>query len=186
MEHLGTRTIETERLTLRPFRIGDAQAMFDGWASDYEVARYMRWQPHENVAQTREILAEWIAEYGVKPDLYRWAIACKDGDLPIGSIGVFMENEVDQRAEVGYCVGRAFWGQGYVTEALKAVLRYMLLEVGLNRVEAYHSVRNPGSGAVMRKAGMTYEGCARQKYRTKEGFHDSDEYAILRSDLKEG
>ena len=70
-----------------------------------------------------------------------------------------------------------------MTEALCAVIRYAFDSAGVNRLEAFHSVRNPASGAVMRKAGMLLEGRARQKYRSHMGYEDCDLYGICRDDL---
>ena len=85
--------------------------------------------------------------------------------------------------EAAYCLSRQYWGRGIVTEALRAVLNFGLLEVGFNRIEAYHAVNNIGSGKVMQNAGMKYEGRMRKKYRSHMGFEDSDLYAILKEDL---
>ena len=67
MKHLGTVRLETPRLILRPFVLADAQAMFDNWASDPRVTRYLSWQPHESVGASRELLKIWVNSY-VFPD----------------------------------------------------------------------------------------------------------------------
>ena len=85
--------------------------------------------------------------------------------------------------EVAYSLGKAYWNKGYMTEALKAVLVFGLKTVGINRIEAYHAINNPGSGKVLQKSGMRYEGRLRQKYKSHMGFEDCDMYAVLKSDL---
>ena len=87
MKHLGTRTLETERLLLRRFTLEDAQAMYDNWASDEEVTKYLMWPAHESVETSRAVLAEWVADYE-KPNCYQWAIVPKTFGQPIGSIAV--------------------------------------------------------------------------------------------------
>lgn len=182
MNHLGTSTLTTERLILRRFTAEDASAMFENWANDPEVTRYMRWKPHESIETTQALLADWV-DYYEDPEYYHWSITLREGGELVGSIALLELREQDESAEVGYCVGRAYWGNGYVTEALRAVLRHGLREVGLNRIEACHAQKNPASGRVMQKAGMTHEGTARQKYRANEGFQDCELYGILREDL---
>jgi ribosomal-protein-alanine N-acetyltransferase len=180
MNHIGTERIETERLILRMFREGDAEAQFNNWSGDPEVTRYLRWEAHKTIEESREAIARRLKRYE-EPDTYMWAIEQKAGAL-MGAISAHIDSEADSIAGVGYCLGRAFWGKGYMTEALKAVIEFMFLRVGVNRIEAVHAVSNPASGAVMRKAGMLREGRLRQAYRNREGFHDGEIYGIVRED----
>ncbi len=180
MNHIGTQTIETGRLILRRFREDDAEAQFENWANDPEVTRFLHWEAHKTVDESRAAIARRLEKYG-KPDAYMWAITSKDGAL-MGAISAHIESETDSIAMAGYCLGRAFWGKGYMTEALKAVLEYMFLRVGVNRIEAVHAVENPASGAVMRKAGMLREGRLRQAYRNHAGYHDGELYGLVRED----
>jgi len=91
-------------------------------------------------------------------------------------------NETDLCGDFGYSISRKYWGQGIATEALKAVLKLAFETVGFNRIESYHSTKNPASGKVMQKAGMKFEGLARQKYKSNVGFEDSNLYSILKED----
>lgn len=182
LKHKGTVEIQTDRLILRKFTMDDAEAMFNNWTNDEEVARYMRWDAHKSIEETKKVLQGRIEKYK-NPSTYHWAIVLKDTGILVGNIVLICANEHDMCGEAAYCLGREYWGRGIVTEALKAVLNFGLLEVGFNRIEAFHSVNNIGSGKVMRNAGMKYEGRMRQKYRSHMGFEDSDMYAILREDL---
>ncbi len=157
MKHLGTRKIETGRLILRRFTLEDAESMYRNWASDPEVTRFLLWQTHENVEQTRSILEEWVSSYE-KADKYEWCIAKKENDEPIGSIGAFNYNEKVHSIEIGYCISKKYWHQGITSEALRAVMDYLLDEVGVLRIESRHDPKNPYSGGVMRKCGLKYEG----------------------------
>ena len=179
MNHIGTQIIETERLILRPFRMKDATAMYENWACDPEVSKYLTWPPHSSVEVTRMLLGEWIGQYQ-KPDNYNWAIVLKDGDgRPIGNISVVRLHEEVEACEIGYCIGKAWWGCGIMTEALKAVIAFFIGQVGANRVEARHDTNNPASGRVMRKAGMTCEGTFRRVARNNQGIVDISVYSIL-------
>lgn len=183
LNHKGTVAIETERLLLRRFNADDAGSMFENWTNDPEVCRYMRWQPHKNVEETSKVLSGWMGRYA-NESTYLWAITLKGNDEPVGSMILVVVNESDLCGEIAYCIGRKYWGKGITAEALKAVLCFAFGDVGFNRVEAYHSVNNPASGRVMRKAGMIYEGRARQKYWCASGFQDSDMYGIVKEDFK--
>lgn len=179
MKHLGTKTIETKRLVLRRFTIEDAEAMFANWASDPEVTKYLTWPTHRSIEVTKKVLSFWLADYE-KEDNYQWCIALKENDEAIGSLGVVHMNEEVGSVELGYCIGRKFWNQGYTSEAVEAVIRFFFDKVGMNRVEARHDVANSNSGRVMKKCGMSYEGTRVQGDANNQGICDCACYAIVK------
>ena len=182
MKRCGTKRLETERLILRRFVMEDAEAMFQNWASDSEVTKYLTWSAHDSVDVSRTVLEEWTAKYA-NGDFYQWAIALKESEAgPIGSISAVSLNEDISLVQIGYCIGRAWWRRGIASEALKAVIEFFFDEVGANRVEARHDPRNPRSGMVMRKCGMKYEGTMRSSDRNSQGICDVRWYGILKSD----
>ena len=181
MKHIGTQTIETPRLLLRRFTLEDAEAVFANYASDESVTRYMAWPRHESVADSEKVLAQWVQDYE-KPDFYEWAIVLKELGQPIGNIEVLNIDDYVEKLNLGYSIGTAFWGKGIMPEALKAVIEFLFDQVGANRVEACHDSRNPNSGKVMQKCGMTYEGTFRQWAWTNAGICDTCNYSILKSD----
>ena len=182
MTHVGTKIIETERLILRRFTCDDAAAVFADWAGDPEVTEHLPWQHHKNVAQTVDVVDGWVSAYA-DPKNYNWAITLKGSDEPIGSVWCrWMDDEIGM-IHTGYCIGKAWWGGGIVTEAYTAVVRYFFEEVGANRIEAYHDPRNPASGKVMQKCGLVYEGTLRKAAVSNRGIHDIAVYAILREDF---
>lgn len=166
MNHAGTAFLHTGRLLLRPYRRGDEEAMFRNWASDEAVCRYLTWPPHENVDVTRAIVDEWTNSV-INDRVYHWGITLRD-EL-IGDIAVVSWNEQHRFAEIGYCLGRAWWGQGYVTEALRSVIHYLFETVGFHRASLSHDGDNPASGRVMQKAGLQYEGTQRQAVLRRDG-----------------
>ncbi|MCK5758403.1 MAG: GNAT family N-acetyltransferase [Clostridiales bacterium] len=183
MEHKGTINIETDRLLLRRFVIEDTVPMFKNWASDSDVTTYLTWQPHENVEATKNILNMWIEDYK-STDCYNWGIVPVDYGKVIGSIAVVNQNFDYARCEVGYCIGKSFWGMGIMAEALKGVIGFLISEIGFNRVHAYHHIENKGSGKVMLKAGMKYEGLLREYVKNSSGIYtDCNMYSILKKDL---
>lgn len=178
----GTVTLTTPRLTLRRFTLDDAPAMYTSWTSDPKVTTYLSWSPHLSVQHTRALLAGWIAEYA-DPTVYRWGIeVASSGDL-IGSIDARNADPAIDLKEIGYCLGSRWWGRGYMTEALRSVITFLLDRVGVNRVEAAHDPRNPASGRVMAKAGMRYEGTLRAAHRNNQGLGDSMIWSTLRGEL---
>ena len=183
MEHKGTKTIETERLTLRPFRHEDARAAFANWTGESEVTRFLTWPTHADIAVTEKVIDSWIAMYGEK-DFYQWAIVLKDIAEPIGSISVVRQDERINSMEVGYCIGSRWWHKGIVSEAFGAVIRFLFDEVGVNRVAARHDPNNPHSGGVMKKCGLKYEGTLRSADITNQGLVDVCVYSILREEYE--
>lgn len=182
LTHKGTQTIETERLILRRFTAEDAQAMYDNWASDPEVTKYLTWPTHENVDTSAWVLGDWVERYG-NEDYYVWAIVLKEnGKAPIGSISAEIQNDKIDKAHIGYCIGRRWWRRGITSETLRAVIDFLFDEVGVQRVEARHDANNPNSGAVMRKCGMKYEGMLRRSDWNNQGICDACWYAVLRDE----
>lgn len=113
--HKGTKTLKPERLTLRRFTPDDAQAMFENWASDARVTRYLTWQPHTSPEATAQLLALWCAAYE-NPSTYNWVL--EYAGAPIGNISAVHLSERDEAAELGYCMGYAYWGKGHLSTKL--------------------------------------------------------------------
>jgi len=149
--------LEGQRIILRPLRLSDAEEVYKNWTSDPEVAKYVRWNTHENVEVTREWLAQCEANIG-KTGHYDWGIVIRDTDEMIGSIGAGSGDGAD-RYEVGYCIGRRYWGQGYTTEALRLMVDYLVSKEDIRHFSATHAIENPASGAVMKKAGFVCVSC---------------------------
>ena len=182
VKHCGTQRMETKRLLLRRFSIDDADAMFRNWASDPEVTRFLTWPAHSSADVSRAVLEGWVSAYEQK-NYYQWAIVLKaHGDDPIGSISAVGMNDDVEMIHIGYCLGRDWWRQGIMSEALRAVMDFFFDEVGANRIESRHDPRNPHSGMVMKKCGMQYEGTMRQSDRNNQGVCDASWYALLKSE----
>lgn len=182
LNHKGTKIIETERLILRPFRSEDAPFVFKNWASDREVPKYLTWNVHRSLADSENVVNMWAAQYN-DTSTYNWVIVLKELGEPIGSINVARIYENIDGAEIGYCIGRKWWNSGIMTEAFSAVIPY-LFEVGFNRIDAAHAVKNPASGRVMQKCGLTFEGTFRQFFRSTAGeLLDISYYSILREEF---
>lgn len=172
--------IETNRLILRPFKMRDCQDVYL-YSSDMEVARYVLWDAHRSLADTRNYLRYMLRLYrDGQPS--SWAIVLKENSKVIGSIGFMWLDHINDSAEVGYSISRTWWNHGFTTEALSCVLHEGFTVLHLNRIEAQHDVRNPASGRVMQKCGMCQEGILHSRIKNKKEFIDVALYAILQKD----
>jgi ribosomal-protein-alanine N-acetyltransferase len=155
IHHKGTQTIETLRLYLRKFRVEDAKDMFNNWAGDPEVCKYLLWGPHKDAEASRKRIRQWVSNYDMD-NSYVWAIELKSMNMAIGSISVEITYDSMLTCEVGYCIGKYYWNRGIMTEALQAVMHYLFYDVGYQHIQAKHDLMNPASGRVMQKAGMHF------------------------------
>lgn len=144
-------TIGTERLILRPLVPDDAEAVF-AWTGDERVTKYMNYSTYSSAEQVREWL-ETVSSI--------WGFVRKSDGLLIGSGDIHLSKSPDEAAdgfwEFGYCFRFDCWGQGYCTEATKAMIKYAY-EQGARKFTAQHAVQNPASGRVMEKCGLTFSG----------------------------
>ena len=155
MKHIGTQTIETDRLLLRRYEMTDADDMFRNWVTDPEVSRFWGWKPHENIERTKSLLEGWIHDY-TKADNYHWVIIFKELTEAIGYIYLNEICDEKKSASIHFLVCRSMWNQGMMTEACIAVLKFAFDRIGISTVHSHHHVDNPASGRVMQKTGMRY------------------------------
>lgn len=181
LNHKGSVVLHGPRIVLQPFKMSDAFFMFRNWANDPDVTRYMTWFAHKNIQETESVIALWEKNYS-QPNFYQWAILLRKIDEPIGSIGVVDLDEEKLSCEIGYCIGKPFWHQGYTTEALKEVVKFLFEQVNFETINARHDIRNPRSGDVMRKCGMRSVEIRENIGLTKEGETLSCEYYSISRD----
>ncbi len=182
MKNIGTQVLETERLILRPFVVNDAQAMFDNWAKSEHATRYVTWDPYTDAKEAVDRFEKMQKEYAEK-DIYDWAIVLKESNTLIGEISFVGMTPCRKTGELGYIIGENWWGKGYMTEAVGAVMAFGFTKLGLHRIQACHDVRNPASGRVMEKLGMTHEGTFRDYRLIKGDLVTVDYYAILEDEF---
>jgi len=149
---------ETERLVLRPPRRADARAIFEGYARDAEVVRYLVWRPHRDLRETEEFLDRCAAGWAAGDD-FPWAVTLKSSGELIGMLGLRLDGF---KADVGYALARKVWGQNFAAEALRPVVEWALAQPGIYRVWALCDVDNTASARVLEKVGMTREGRLRR------------------------
>ena len=184
MKLLGTKTLETDRLILRKYELGDEIQVFENWASDPVTSQYVGWETHKNINQTLEYVKECIEE--ANNNGFHWVVETKDTHELIGDISAFEIRKRHSNCEIGYSYGSKFWGKGYATEALRAVIEYFLNECEFHLVEAKHQSLNSASGRVMEKVGMKKDAVLRQRRINKitKQVNDLVVYSITKEDLK--
>ena len=152
-----TSVIETERLLLRPPTPEDAELIFERYASDAEVTRYLGWPRHTSIQHTQAFvgfsLAEWT-RWGVGPLMVFDRVS---GTL-VGASGLVME--ASDRAATGYVLARDAWGKGYATESLQAMI-VLAAEFKIARLYALCHVDHRASQRVLEKCGFQREGVPR-------------------------
>ena len=145
-------TIETERIILREFKLGDEYEMFSNWANDPEVVKYLTWPIHENIEVTRSIIQSWVNQYQ-DPKTIRFGITLKDTGELVGGIDVV--HYIDGVPEVGYCLAKKCWNKGIMTEVFSAFRDY-LFTIGFKKITIRAEVENIGSNRVIQKCGFKY------------------------------
>lgn len=172
--------IRTERLLLRPLRYRDAKDFYE-YAKDEQVARYVLWDAHTSLNQTKAILRSQMMQCR-QEGLLTMAITMKETRRMVGTIGLVNRDWDNHTAEVGFSLARAVWGQGLMTEALTAYLRFIFDQNIIHRIEALHDVDNPASGKVMKKAGMKEEGLLKERIYYKMRYASVRLYAAIRDE----
>ena len=150
---LITNTLLTGRLILRHIRENDVKAIYENWASNPNVTRYVTWQTHKNIEETQQIVDRWLNEYK-NPKTIRYGITLKGEDKLIGAIDVV--NYVDNKPEIGYCLSEKYWNKGYMTEACNSLVNY-LFDIGYDTVIIRANENNIASNKVIQKCGFDFD-----------------------------
>lgn len=163
------RRIETERLRLRLPRVDDATIAYETWCSDPEVARYLTWSPHPSVEHTRAFLGRCVELWNEGRGHLPWIVERRRDARIVGMLGITLESHPriqgdfePHRSTMGYAFGRAFWGQGFATEASRAAIAATFSVPSIRRVWSVCDVENVASARVLEKAGMSFEGILRR------------------------
>ena len=172
--------LKTSRLVLRRCCREDAGMYFARLASSEAVTRYMLFSPHQCPEESLASVEKSLKRYETGEAL-RWVL-----DLPgeglIGVIDLLRFDWETGSCSFAYMLAEKFWGRGFGTEALRAVFGYAFENLGIWQIEADHMAENPASGAVMRKAGMTYVRTDIAKYEKNGIVQDAHVYRITRQE----
>jgi [ribosomal protein S5]-alanine N-acetyltransferase len=176
--------LRTERLLLRKLSMDDAPDLF-AYAADPEVTRYLDWEPHSSIDDSRRFL-EGVTEAYARGEPRSWAIVYRDEDRMIGTGGFLFWDQVANRSEIGYATSRQYWGRGLMSEAVPEMLRFGFERMALNRIEARCNRSNTGSIRVLEKSGFKLEGVLRESFVQKGKLSDLLLFSILRREWSDG
>ena len=180
MRPFDSLSLATERLTLRPLREDDAEALYTMF-SDPQVMRYWSNPPWTTLDQAHAFIASDI-EATCSGRYLRLGLERGADQALIGQCTLYDFNKQCRRAEMGYSLTAAAWGQGFMHEALTALVGYAFGELDLNRIEADIDPRNAGSARTLERLGFQREGLMRQRWIVAEEVSDTGFYGLLRSD----
>lgn len=170
---IDAKRIETERLILRRAKNEDALSLYENWDSDVEMHKYVGYDLHTSIEDTRLLIEKWIKEYD--DGRLTWMIVRKDDNEIIGVISA-SNNELNKgQTEIGFSIGTRFQGKGYATESIKAIIKYLLIDCNLDIVNGGCYSSNIKSAKVMMKAGMKEQESIDKEIR---------QFKIVRSDMK--
>ncbi|MBN1409387.1 MAG: GNAT family N-acetyltransferase [Spirochaetales bacterium] len=158
---MTTKPMETDNLLLRIPSVSDAKAIFQNYATDPEVTRYLPWKPHKNIGETRRYL-KGLLEKWITSKEFTWVIIDKKSRDVMGMIALRVQG---YKAEFGYVLARRHWNRGYMTEALKKIIELCFDTGSIYRVWGVCDIENPASKRVMEKSGLSYEGILKKFIR---------------------
>jgi RimJ/RimL family protein N-acetyltransferase len=167
----GFPTLTTTRLVLRETTPGDVDAVFE-MESDPVAMRYWSRPPMTDIAEARASVERAMGHFAARTGI-RWMIALAADDRALGHVAVFSFNEQSGRADIGYGLARRNWGQGYMHEALIAVVDYSFGPLGLRRLEADIDPRNLASVRALERLGFEREGLLRERWQVADEISDS-------------
>src|SRR3954447_6421691 len=175
--------IATERLLLRPLRLDDAESIHR-LVNDWEVVRMLSQLPFP---YQRALADKWIAstlEQIERGSGYHLAITGQENgrEMLIGCIGLRLDVK-PRVGNLGYWIGRRYWGHGVATEAAARLARWALANLDLDRLEAHVAVDNPPSSAVLRRAGFREVGTGMEAFLARGGKHPVVRFEATREDL---
>ena len=171
-------TISANRVSLRPITERDIASLFDIF-SNPEVMRYWSSPPLKDLEEARGLFNN-IQDHFQRRLYFQWGIARQIDDTLIGTSTLFHVESNNHRAEIGYALGRAHWGNGYMQEALTALLKYAFNELNLERIEADVDPRNEGSIRTLERLGFKKEGYLRERWKVNGEVQDALFYGLLR------
>lgn len=173
-------TLEAERVRLRAMCDRDIDGLFAIFSSP-EVMRYWSFTPLVDRDAAVGLLNQTLEGFRRRA-LMKWGVALRESDELIGTVTLINLDFANHRAEIGYALARAFWGHGYIQEALHAVLEYAFKDLSLHRIEADVDPRNDASIRTLERLGFQKEGYLRQRWHVGGEIQDALFYGLLRPD----
>jgi len=173
--------LTTPRLILREYTEADAVHLYE-IRTDPEVLTYLDREPAKDIQQAKEFLQTKVKERLERKGI-SWAITLVENGEFVGDVAFWKLLSNDHRAEVGYTLRKKYWGQGYMTEAFHAMLRWGFDELGLHTAYADINPENDASRKLLLKMGFQKEGYFRENYHFRGDYLDSEMYGLLKMDF---
>ena len=172
--------IETARLRVRLIEEADLSDLF-AVNGDPEVTRFLPYATWENPA-SGDAWFKRMTDLQATGAALQFVVVHKAADKAIGTCLIFRYDEPSARAELGFVLARKYWGEGYMSEALTALIDCAFENMAMRRLEAEVNPRNAASGKLLRHLGFVREGLARQRWVSKGTAHDVESYGLLHDD----
>ncbi|MFD0977836.1 GNAT family N-acetyltransferase [Salinimicrobium gaetbulicola] len=173
--------LETNRLILRKFTLEDAKEV-QSMRSDQRVMKHMDSKEHLSIAQSEEFIKENLNTYSLEKGIF-WAITEKNSGAFIGDFAFWRIDSKNFRAEIGYTLNPAYWGKGYMKEAMDAALAFGFKKLNLHSFEANINPENMNSRKILERTGFKKEAYFRENYYYDGRFLDSEIYCLLERDF---
>ena len=172
--------LKTQRIILRPFIIDDANNL-SNLLKDKEVASTTLMLPYPcDVARAKEIIQRYIEERKIRISM-RWAlIDCTSNEF-MGGIRL-VPNHLFNSAEIGFWLGKKFWGKGFTFEASEKIIEFGFLKLNLNRIEAHSMVENIASIKLLKKLGFKQEGVHPELVMKWDEYKDVKTFGLLKKE----
>lgn len=174
--------ITSSRVVLRWISEDDIDGLYEVFG-DPKVMRYWSSPPLAN-REAAAALQREIASGNENNSMFKWGLALRESNSVIGTTTLFNLNLDNGRAELGYAMGSAYWGKGYMHEALQALLSHTFEVMNLRRLEADVDPRNAGSIRTLERLGFQREGLLRERWDVNGEIQDAFFYGLLRRDWR--
>ena len=182
MTFFDMKDIETERLILRKIAKEDASDMYE-YSKDPKTSEFLTWSPHESVSYTKKYIRFLLKKYKTG-EYFDWAIEEKESGKFIGTCGFPLFDPENSKAEIGYVLNPSFWGRGYATEAVTAIVDYAFSSLKLHRLEARCMKNNSSSENVLKKCAFSLEGVFKDELIIKGEYKTISHFALLNPNNK--
>lgn len=184
MNFMGTKKLNTKRLLLKKLETASSEQLFKNVFSDKSVAAYMSWEQYKSEEDVKNYLAEWQRTYYENLQECYWGIFLKNNGELIGTIYLYPENINAELGFISYCQGSKYWGNGYMSEAVVAVLKFAFCEIGYNNIYSFCAESNTRSRHALERLGFKKEALLRCYDKTVYGIEDCYYYSLLKSEFE--